>query len=235
MADDLSYCNYLPPYYQQQQSLSGSPATHRPELQKKRPKYTRSKTGCLTCRVKKIKCDETKPNCMRCTHGQRECNWPEAAPVRKKSKKDSIDENRPSTSSSSSTTPPLRGQTPPDSGRDLYAPRTSTDMNQLGPGSLLTRPLSGVPASTYSTANSNPPLFPSEEPYNDRQPSTYTSDQYSSVPTMSRYASGSRSAANHDVSARSASHTGYYGTSPASSLDPLQGYVSITLLTHPSP
>ncbi|KAJ3896741.1 hypothetical protein GG344DRAFT_60921 [Lentinula edodes] len=40
--------------------------------QRKRPKYTRSKTGCLTCRVKKIKCDETKPNCMRCTHGQRD-------------------------------------------------------------------------------------------------------------------------------------------------------------------
>ena len=57
--------------------------------QRKRPKYTRSKTGCLTCRGKKIKarplprlarssqltlpqCDETKPTCVRCSHGQRE-------------------------------------------------------------------------------------------------------------------------------------------------------------------
>lgn len=58
--------------------------------QRKRPKYTRSKTGCLTCRGKKIKvllwsrplprhfsqfflkCDETKPNCTRCTNCQRD-------------------------------------------------------------------------------------------------------------------------------------------------------------------
>ncbi|KAF9049951.1 hypothetical protein BJ165DRAFT_1455237, partial [Panaeolus papilionaceus] len=49
------------------------PPPHRTEAAaRKRPKYTRSKTGCMTCRVKKIKCDETKPNCMRCTHGSRE-------------------------------------------------------------------------------------------------------------------------------------------------------------------
>ncbi|CAG7853874.1 SubName: Full=Uncharacterized protein {ECO:0000313/EMBL:CCA67950.1}; Flags: Fragment [Serendipita indica DSM 11827] len=45
---------------------------------RKRPKYTRSKKGCLTCRSKKIKCDERKPICTRCEHGHRECTWPEA-------------------------------------------------------------------------------------------------------------------------------------------------------------
>jgi len=90
----------------------------RPEnTQRKRPKYTRSKTGCLTCRVKKIKCDETKPDCMRCTHGQRDCIWPEGVPARKKSssRKDPVD--RPSTAGSSgpseSSTPPTRDHTPP--------------------------------------------------------------------------------------------------------------------------
>lgn len=39
---------------------------------RKRPKYTRSKKGCLTCRSKKIKCDERKPMCTRCEHGHRE-------------------------------------------------------------------------------------------------------------------------------------------------------------------
>ncbi|KAG9101784.1 hypothetical protein FRC06_002610 [Ceratobasidium sp. 370] len=48
---------------------------------RKRPKYTRSKTGCLTCRVKKIKCDETKPICTKCVHGQRECTWPKDVQV----------------------------------------------------------------------------------------------------------------------------------------------------------
>ncbi|PPQ62944.1 hypothetical protein CVT24_006184 [Panaeolus cyanescens] len=90
---------------------------------RKRPKYTRSKTGCMTCRVKKIKCDETKPNCMRCTHGSRECSWPEGVPVRKKAaaKRDSVDiDGRPSTAGSSglseSSTPPTREHSPPRRG-----------------------------------------------------------------------------------------------------------------------
>ncbi|KAI0785627.1 hypothetical protein C8Q75DRAFT_775728 [Abortiporus biennis] len=103
---------------------------------RKRPKYTRSKTGCLTCRAKKVKCDETKPNCMRCTHGQRECTWPEGVPARKKSSRkdhqqqqqshshspqtplDSpVIDTRPSTAGSSglsdTSTPPTRNHTPP--------------------------------------------------------------------------------------------------------------------------
>ncbi|KAF9516682.1 hypothetical protein BS47DRAFT_1390518 [Hydnum rufescens UP504] len=47
-----------------------------PTHTKRRPKYTRSKAGCLTCRTKKIKCDEIKPICTRCDHAQRECTWP---------------------------------------------------------------------------------------------------------------------------------------------------------------
>ncbi|KAF4567581.1 hypothetical protein EYR40_006582 [Pleurotus pulmonarius] len=88
--------------------------------QRKRPKYTRSKTGCLTCRVKKIKCDETKPNCMRCTHGQRDCTWPEGVPARKKSAPRKEPGDRPSTAGSSgiseASTPPTREATPPRRG-----------------------------------------------------------------------------------------------------------------------
>lgn len=82
-----------------------------------------------------IQCDETKPSCMRCTHGQRDvrqlrlfywtmlkeaqCAWPEGAPVRRRSttRKDSLDaDGRPSTAGSSisdSSTPPTRDHTPP--------------------------------------------------------------------------------------------------------------------------
>lgn len=99
--------------------------------QRKRPKYTRSKTGCLTCRVKKIKCDETKPKCQRCSHGQRECTWPDGVPSRKKpgsrrdqksqqdtpqSSESPVMETRPSTATSSvsdGSTPPTRDHTPP--------------------------------------------------------------------------------------------------------------------------
>ncbi|KAJ3724820.1 hypothetical protein EV361DRAFT_605902 [Lentinula raphanica] len=114
--------------------------------QRKRPKYTRSKTGCLTCRVKKIKCDEAKPTCARCLHGQRDCTWPEGVPARKKStaRKDSLDttDGRPSTAGSSiseGSTPPTRDRTPPRSQpleRDLpplASRRTSDPYLQLHP------------------------------------------------------------------------------------------------------
>ncbi|KAF8650413.1 hypothetical protein AX16_005220 [Volvariella volvacea WC 439] len=140
MADSLSYAptHYIPPAVSQQY-YAPPPPSHvnhghvhvvspppRPDpTQRKRPKYTRSKTGCLTCRVKKIKCDETKPNCMRCTHGQRDCTWPEGVPTRKKAvaRKESA-EARPSTAGSSgisesSTTPPTREPTPPRRSGDI--------------------------------------------------------------------------------------------------------------------
>lgn len=33
----------------------------------------RSRTGCLTCRQRKLKCDEKKPLCGQCTKASREC------------------------------------------------------------------------------------------------------------------------------------------------------------------
>ncbi|KZT52097.1 hypothetical protein CALCODRAFT_102473 [Calocera cornea HHB12733] len=53
------------------------------QAQRKRPKYTRSKAGCLTCRTKKIKCDELHPICTRCLQSHRECVWPPDAPQRR--------------------------------------------------------------------------------------------------------------------------------------------------------
>ncbi|KAF9482131.1 hypothetical protein BDN70DRAFT_875419 [Pholiota conissans] len=126
MADSISYpSNYHPQYYPNANPVHIIPPS-RPDVaqQRKRPKYTRSKTGCLTCRVKKIKCDETKPNCMRCTHGSRECSWPEGVPARKKSvvRRDDVD-GRPSTAGSSglsdASTPPARELTPPRRNQDI--------------------------------------------------------------------------------------------------------------------
>jgi hypothetical protein len=57
-----------PQYYSSSQHIPNHGHVHavapppRPEsTQRKRPKYTRSKTGCLTCRVKKIKVSRTYP------------------------------------------------------------------------------------------------------------------------------------------------------------------------------
>ncbi|KAI5956399.1 hypothetical protein KGF54_000874 [Candida jiufengensis] len=37
----------------------------------------RSKTGCLNCRKRKKKCDETSPICIACISRNQECIWPD--------------------------------------------------------------------------------------------------------------------------------------------------------------
>ncbi|CAK9785448.1 unnamed protein product [Cutaneotrichosporon oleaginosum] len=46
---------------------------------KRRQKYTRSRTGCLGCRARRIKCDEARPICRRCVVAKREsdCVFPD--------------------------------------------------------------------------------------------------------------------------------------------------------------
>ncbi|KAJ9145531.1 hypothetical protein NKR23_g5343 [Pleurostoma richardsiae] len=34
----------------------------------------RSRTGCITCRIRRVKCDETKPHCNKCAQSQRVCD-----------------------------------------------------------------------------------------------------------------------------------------------------------------
>ncbi|RAK97303.1 Zn(II)2Cys6 transcription factor [Aspergillus ibericus CBS 121593] len=35
---------------------------------------SRSKTGCITCRIRRVKCDESKPSCQKCTSTGRKCD-----------------------------------------------------------------------------------------------------------------------------------------------------------------
>ncbi|KAK8847711.1 hypothetical protein IAR55_005570 [Kwoniella newhampshirensis] len=41
-----------------------------------KPRFTRTKTGCLRCRKGKHKCDEEKPVCRRCQHAKGQCVYP---------------------------------------------------------------------------------------------------------------------------------------------------------------
>lgn len=42
----------------------------------------RTRTGCLTCRKRKVKCDELKPVCGKCARLQRQCVWGDEMQVR---------------------------------------------------------------------------------------------------------------------------------------------------------
>ncbi|KAL4931329.1 Zn(II)2Cys6 transcription factor [Aspergillus undulatus] len=76
------------PSAQQQQPQSQSqvaatpytPATPKtPSLLQSLPdqkKHKRTRSGCFTCRSRRIKCDENRPVCERCRKGNRECVYP---------------------------------------------------------------------------------------------------------------------------------------------------------------
>ncbi|KAF2705615.1 hypothetical protein K504DRAFT_387678 [Pleomassaria siparia CBS 279.74] len=40
-------------------------------------KHRRTRSGCFTCRQRRVKCDESHPICERCRKGNRECIYPE--------------------------------------------------------------------------------------------------------------------------------------------------------------
>ncbi|KAK1779139.1 hypothetical protein QBC45DRAFT_326623 [Copromyces sp. CBS 386.78] len=54
---------------------TGAAASGRQENPAKKASVrTRTKTGCLTCRKRRIKCDEAKPICNNCTKSKRQCD-----------------------------------------------------------------------------------------------------------------------------------------------------------------
>ncbi|KAI6376737.1 hypothetical protein MCOR25_002702 [Pyricularia grisea] len=44
-------------------------------------KHRRTRSGCFTCRTRRVKCDETHPICDRCRKGKRLCNYPTDSPT----------------------------------------------------------------------------------------------------------------------------------------------------------
>ncbi|KAI4230387.1 MAG: hypothetical protein L6R36_000015 [Xanthoria steineri] len=58
-----------------QQSVSQG--TLRPSSVTEPPKHRRTRSGCYTCRQRRVKCDEARPQCARCHKGSRTCTYPE--------------------------------------------------------------------------------------------------------------------------------------------------------------
>lgn len=42
---------------------------------------TKSRSGCLVCKSRRIKCDEGRPHCQRCSTTGRRCEYEEAVPA----------------------------------------------------------------------------------------------------------------------------------------------------------
>ncbi|KAL8776857.1 MAG: hypothetical protein Q9213_008106 [Squamulea squamosa] len=60
-----------------QQSIpQGIPVSHRASSAIEHIKHRRTRSGCYTCRQRRVKCDEGRPQCARCHKGSRSCTYP---------------------------------------------------------------------------------------------------------------------------------------------------------------
>ena len=54
-------------------SLAPPVDNHQQQQDDEKPIKKRTKTGCQTCRTRRIKCDEAKPECNNCIKSRRQC------------------------------------------------------------------------------------------------------------------------------------------------------------------
>ncbi|RQM05376.1 hypothetical protein DH86_00001914, partial [Scytalidium sp. 3C] len=54
-----------------------------PPLVKPRRPHHKSRTGCLQCKQRKVKCDETKPTCNKCDHYGTTCSYLQTHPLQR--------------------------------------------------------------------------------------------------------------------------------------------------------
>lgn len=103
----------------------------------KRKYHSKSKKGCITCKKRRVKCDEAKPACFNCVRMKLDCGYvddSEASVAKKKSK------TEPETSSSLSQTQqatPNKSPSPsPSNNKAFLADMASMGNSLLGAGNL---------------------------------------------------------------------------------------------------
>lgn len=55
-------------------SVARRPESEDPSLSIRRS-HMKSRRGCIICKQRKVKCDETRPRCRRCEYGDRPCSY----------------------------------------------------------------------------------------------------------------------------------------------------------------
>ncbi|KAI8653807.1 Zn(2)-C6 fungal-type domain-containing protein [Fusarium sp. Ph1] len=107
----------------------------------------RSKNGCLTCRIRKVKCDERRPVCERCANSPMKCEWLE--PGKSLSVRRSRGSNSASRPGSCRSSPrPLAPSRP-------ATPRDSPSSKSSGMQHATTPSRSNEDASSHSPENNN--------------------------------------------------------------------------------
>ncbi|KAK2765135.1 hypothetical protein FQN54_008834 [Arachnomyces sp. PD_36] len=82
------YPNGIAPWHNPTQSHQMQPDLRDPAQERERQrgpptteqkKHKRTRSGCFTCRTRRVKCDEARPICERCKKGNRDCVYPPPA------------------------------------------------------------------------------------------------------------------------------------------------------------
>ncbi|KAF5985087.1 transcriptional regulatory moc3 [Fusarium coicis] len=94
----------------------------------------RVRSGCLTCRARKVKCDETKPVCNNCTRLQRQCTYKPRMVFRQTA---SADNSPPGQASSLHFEGISQGLEPHDTSQSHSSPSLTNDYGNQGPSKVL--------------------------------------------------------------------------------------------------
>ncbi|RDL40866.1 Zn2 DNA-binding protein [Venustampulla echinocandica] len=174
-----------PPKPKPKKSLNPSARTQKPKAGVVKPKQSKSRNGCITCKAKRLKCDETKPSCQQCHKRSVTCGgfkkdfkwrpFEETTFTNKtvpsKSKRNVIDLNKPPNLAPTVISPPTpksdASSTPDgkvevdntsiDSFVDAAVP-TTPDFPSLPQPELDPTSLSDVPASPNLRGSPGPPV-----------------------------------------------------------------------------
>ncbi|KAH7140696.1 fungal-specific transcription factor domain-containing protein [Dactylonectria macrodidyma] len=126
---------------------------------------SRTRTGCLTCRRRKKKCDEQKPACGGCKRNSLDCNWPTHPAVFVGSHRRRQARSSPGSilAHQQSTAPTPRGSTELDVAkvhrhqhRHQDADKSPTSSRSTTPSPCPSFNSSGSPSSTTSSSNFSP-------------------------------------------------------------------------------
>ncbi|WPK27073.1 hypothetical protein PUMCH_004445 [Australozyma saopauloensis] len=91
----------------------------------KRKYHSKSKKGCVTCKKRRVKCDEMKPNCSTCVRMKLECGYLDEPPTSSKRKK-SEGSLSPASSATQQATPNKSPSPPPAGGKSSLSDLASS-------------------------------------------------------------------------------------------------------------
>ncbi|KAB8218594.1 hypothetical protein BDV33DRAFT_122464 [Aspergillus novoparasiticus] len=136
--------------------IATGPGAKRRRIRPSRARGLRTRTGCLTCRERRVKCDDGKPTCIRCSKSDRICRY---APVA---------DERHATGAGAGA------------GADYESPRVEARSQEALPSSHEQLPSVGSAAYYREVTYSGPTEHPDgsiETPQNDRLNLNEASDQ----------------------------------------------------------